>query len=378
MARRETTNQRLARLFDLPIGTVEEDNDPAWLAVIAPRRPAALAYTLDALERLQDPPWILAGWVPSGLTAIYSRPKGGKTFWVMTLAICYAMGIPFFDLPVAGSGKVLYIAAEGSGKANWRRIERIAKVMKVDMEKLRERLVVVTTGVKVDNPDNVEDFLTLNPGTWDLIVVDTLARCMDGDENQTADMNLAVEGMSVIRRRTKAHGLIVIHHQGHKGDRMRGAIALFGAVDAQLHTVRSADGIVQVKVEELREAAVSDDNVRTYRLDKEVGALVSIPTVSAPQKLDEREQKMWDVLKQQGPLAFADWMAALDALSPDLLAPSPGRKPLSKSGRRSQWRRSVERMMKLGTVDMVEGKYKAHIPSDDFKEDDERDFGPGG
>jgi hypothetical protein len=369
--------KRLAELFGVPLEYVPDDLDVGVVDMLAPRRPQMLAYTLDELERMDDPPWIMKGWVPNGLTVVYAKPKAGKTFWVMTLAICCAMGIPFFGRQLDGTGTVLYIAAEGSGKATWRRIARIAKSLGVDMGELRERMQVVAWGVKIDDPKSVADFLLVNPGKRDMVVVDTLARCMIGDENLTADMNIAVQGMDTIRREMQAASMIVIHHEGWKEERLRGAIALYGALDAQIH-VKRKDGLNQVRIEELREAAVPDDNTMTFRLDKATGALVLIPTVEPRDRLQAREQKMWDVLdrlvKEAGrAVSVKEWVSALDQTVPDILA-VPSKKPLSDEARRSQWRRSMEHMVKQGAVTIDDDQARPCYPGDDFN--DEEDFGP--
>lgn len=388
---KETRSQSIARLFKIPLKEVEilgdTVNDFENLLIFG-QRPSMLAYSLPELETLLDPQWIVEGWVPSGMTAVYAKPKGGKTFWVMTLAICYAMGIPFFNLKVVGSGKVLYIAAEGSGKANWRRIERIAKALGVDMDELRKRLFVVTSAVHIDDPQKVDDFLLLNPGQWDLVVIDTLARCMVGDESATVDMNIAVAGMDYLRRNVQATGLIVIHHQGHKNDRMRGSIALLGAVDAQIRAQRLHGGVIQVIIEELREAAVPKECGIAYRLNPGTGALEHLDTPTPAENLEGREGEMWKVLAKLDDVsngsgvAFKEWAAALDKLSPDLLAPAPGKKALSAHARYLTWRRLAEHMVHLGSVN-VSGKgrakrYRPHRAMDDFKaDDDDTAFEPG-
>lgn len=369
--------KRIAELFGTPIENVPDDLDLSIVEMLAPRHPQMRAYTLDQLEAMEDPPWIMKGWVPNGLTVVYAKPKAGKTFWVMTLAICYAMGIPFFGRQLDGSGTVLYVAAEGSGKATWRRIARIAKSLGVDMGELRKRLQVVAWGVKIDDRKSVDDFLLVNPGRWDMVVVDTLARCMVGDENLTADMNIAVQGMDTIRREMQAASMIVIHHEGWKEERLRGAIALYGALDAQIH-VKRKDGLNQVRIEELREAAVPDDDTMTFRLDKALGALVLIPTEGPREKLQAREQRMWDVLDRivkeaSGPVSVREWIAALDQTVPDILA-VPGKKPLGDEARRSQWRRSMDRMVTQEAIVIEDDQVRPRYPGDDF--DDDQDFGP--
>jgi hypothetical protein len=361
--------KRIAGLFGLSVEQVPDDYDIEMLnSFHAKRRPQLLAYTLDELEAMEDPDFILPGWVPNGLTVVYAKPKGGKTFWVMTLSVCYAAGIPFFGMPLNGTGRVLYIASEGSGKATWRRIGRIAKSLGVDMAELRDRIKVVTTGVKVDRPDSVLDLLLLNPGTWDMVVIDTLARCMEGDESNTRDMNEAVNGLDTIRREMKSASMIVVHHEGWEKERLRGSIALFGALDGQIHVTRK-DGLNFVQIQELREAAVPEDDVMTFRLDREAGALVLTPQQpKGVEKLTQREDKMFDVL---GRLCTETGARSVDEKAwRDAVKAEPIIIAKSETNWRTMWGRAVRHMAEVGTIKIeTDGTISPWRASDDFPDD---------
>jgi hypothetical protein len=137
-------SERLAELFGLFPHEVPEDGDIELCAMIGRKRPRIMAWDLDELERLPEPDWILPGWVPHGLTVVYAMPKHGKSYWTISLSVCYAMGIEFFGKKLGGSGSVLYIAAEGGGKAVRNRIGRFAQKFGIDIAALGKRLKVVT------------------------------------------------------------------------------------------------------------------------------------------------------------------------------------------------------------------------------------------
>jgi hypothetical protein len=72
-----------------------------------------------------------------------------------------------------------------------------------------------------------------------LIVVDTLARCMTGgEENSAKDVGLFVAGVDRVRHATGA-AVLIVHHVGKGGD-VRGSSALPGALDTQI--LAEADG----------------------------------------------------------------------------------------------------------------------------------------
>jgi hypothetical protein len=92
-----------------------------------------------------------------------------------------------------------------------------------------------------------------------LIVLDTLARCIPGaDENSAQDVGRAVAAIDRIRAATGAT-VLLIHHTGKNGDSERGSSALRGAADTML-AVSNDDGLIRV------ECAKQKDDVPFDRL----------------------------------------------------------------------------------------------------------------
>ena len=373
------SNERLAELFGVTVeNVIQYDGDVGLLDLFGTKRPPMMAWSLDALRSKPEPQWILPGWVPEGLSVVYARPKHGKSYWVMSLCVCYALGLCFFGHEMTGPGNVLYVAAEGGGKAVWNRINRfVFKLADCDpgrhvqmMADLHERLKVVTWGIHVDSADSVKDFLALNPGQFDVVVIDTLARNMDGDENLTADMNIMIQGCDFIRREAGARSVILVHHEGWTKARPRGAIALFAALDSLIHVVRK-DGFNLVEVEELREAAIPDENVMTFRLNKAEGVLESV--ASAPkgvEKLRVRQSNMLNVLvriceEAGGAVRVKAWREAVESAEPAVLEGDPETRK-GRDARRSQWKRAFEYMKKVEAIKVTDDTVAPWRPADDF------------
>ncbi len=76
-----------------------------------------------------------------------------------------------------------------------------------------------------------------------LIVVDTLARCFGGnDENDASDMRAFIEDCDVIKHKTVAT-LLVVHHSGKDDTKgARGSSAFRAALDDELNIRREGDG----------------------------------------------------------------------------------------------------------------------------------------
>ncbi|MBX9265093.1 helicase RepA family protein, partial [Klebsiella pneumoniae] len=76
-----------------------------------------------------------------------------------------------------------------------------------------------------------------------LIVIDTLARCFGGnDENDAKDMGAFIEGCDTIKRETGAT-VLVVHHSGKDDTKgARGSSAFRAALDAEFNVRREGDG----------------------------------------------------------------------------------------------------------------------------------------
>jgi hypothetical protein len=78
------------------------------------------------------------------------------------------------------------------------------------------------------------------------IVIDTLARCSEGDENSNSDMGRFVAAADEIRMRLKGATVVVVHHTPKSDpETLRGASALHGAIDSAICLVPVGTGTEQ-------------------------------------------------------------------------------------------------------------------------------------
>lgn len=76
-----------------------------------------------------------------------------------------------------------------------------------------------------------------------LVVIDTLARCFGGnDENDARDMGAFIEGCDVIKQKTGAT-VLVVHHSGKdEAKGARGSSSFRAALDAEFNVKREGQG----------------------------------------------------------------------------------------------------------------------------------------
>jgi len=207
----------------------------------APSPPPRIRLTRADQIEMRPPHWLLRGMLERDTFAlIFGDPGCGKSFLAIDWACRVATGTPWRGHDVR-SGPVVYIAGEGQ-QGFGRRIRAWSEHHGVS---LTEMPLYLAPAVAIPNATDlvalvtaIDTGVTVLRGQPTLIVLDTLARCFGGgDENSTQDMSRFVSACDALRQRFDCT-ILVVHHAGH-GDksRARGAIALKAALDAEYRLV---------------------------------------------------------------------------------------------------------------------------------------------
>lgn len=212
--------------------------------------PAPRFKVLSAGELKGLPPiaWLVKGEIPKlGLTLIYGPTGTGKSFVTLDYAIQIAQGRP-----------VVYVAAEGAaGYA-----ARVLAWEKHHAGQSLGQLFFVGQAVNLLDPNAVDDFLqAIAPLSPALVIVDTLARCMvGGDENSAQDMGQAVDSADMIMRALndgRGGAVILVHHSTKAGNTERGSGALKAACE-QVIRLDAEDGLLTVTCEKSKDSTPFD------------------------------------------------------------------------------------------------------------------------
>lgn len=247
--------------------------------------PRFVLYNLRGLRGLPPIEWLIPGEIPAGLTTIICGPSGaGKSFLSLDYALRIARKYP--------DRAVVYIAPEGGSGY---RIRAEAWLDRFGGDE-PENIVWLLQAVPMLNVQAVQEFITairsINPV---MVVVDTLARCLvGGDENSAKDVGLFFYHTDLIRQETGA-AIAIVHHTGKAGA-YRGSSALYGSVESWID-VANDDGLITVSCGKSKDAQpFAPRYLRMVETGESVVLLPSDQVSQRSNKLTEGQRKTLETL----------------------------------------------------------------------------------
>ena len=212
----------------------------------------------DEIEALPPPRWLIQDIIQErAVVLLYGEPGCGKSFLAVDWSFCVQLGEPWAGRRTT-QGDVVYVAAEGAfglgGRSRaWKgkhgRSGRVGVWFHPDI-------------VKLGDPNDVYAFnasiraRAIHPV---LIIIDTLARAIGGEDENGRGMQAAMEGADQIRKELKC-AVLLLHHPGKKGKDERGHGSLRGAVDASFRIIEqghlSAPKPVTLECDKQKDAAI--------------------------------------------------------------------------------------------------------------------------
>ena len=255
------------------------------------------------------PSWLITPILPAGgLVGLYGQPGVCKSFVAIDMAMSIATGLPWQGLPTE-KGFVIYISAEGGTGIGKRVLAWLAhhqvEPRDADIAWLVESIPVNTDSEEMATLLNrIVDEIERPP---DYIVVDTLARCFDGDENQQEDMGRFVAGVDMLRKEFGCT-VTVVHHTNLSGLRERGNTAFRGATDTMI-MIEKEDTQVTVTCTKQKDAEEFEPiELELQKVDGTDSCIVQ-GAQSAQQRQDIAAEVLNTLSKLQ-PCRWDDWREA--------------------------------------------------------------------
>jgi hypothetical protein len=262
--------------------------------------------TLEQLAQLPPVPWLVEEILPAGAFAIvFAPPASFKSFLCIDLALSIATGKPWHD-HAAIQGTVVYVAAEGNPSELYKRASAWLGYHRLTTSDF------YCTPNRLDLGDmiSVEAFIRELPVKPELIVVDTLARCTLGlDENGTRDMGRAVASVDRLRG-TFGCAVLLVHHTRKSDGGMRGNSSLEGAADTMISLHRTRHGpLVRIRCEKQKDAIEFADHTACLTDAPPSAVLVPTKTPKEERGLSANDRLLLGCLDQGG-MATREWKEA--------------------------------------------------------------------
>jgi RecA-family ATPase len=176
---------------------------------------------IDIMQAFQQEPpeldFIWPGFLAGTVGALVAPGATGKSFWALEAAMSVACSVPGGDLlglKPKHSGRVVYLAAEDPEPVLIRRIHAIGQHLDLlAREVIAENLIIepiMGKRLNIMKPDHLKRVIEYCTDAR-LVVIDTLSRVHDLDENSNSDMARLVATLEHIAASTEA-SILFLHH----------------------------------------------------------------------------------------------------------------------------------------------------------------------
>ncbi len=203
--------------------------------------PLISAHKLTAKPVAID--WLLENIIERGsLNLLFGEPGAGKSLFALDWAFCLAAGIAWHG---CRTKPVDVVVVAGEGHAGMAR--RLKALESKYQRQAPERLFISQRPANLIDGANAQwiaDTIKASCSNPGLVIVDTLHRNMDGDENSSQDIGRFIANLDGFFKPLGA-AVLVVHHSGH-GDkqRSRGSSSIRAAMDGEFSATKDGGAIV--------------------------------------------------------------------------------------------------------------------------------------
>ena len=198
-------------------------------------------FTLQELLARELPPvrWAIPDILPEGLTLLAGKPKLGKSWFALSVALAIAAGGFALGKQPVTQGEVLYLALED----NERRLQSRAKQLLASMTSVPSGIEFALSWPRLDQGGlkHLEEYLKTHPNVR-LVVVDTWAKISPQSQSrQRSQYEGDYEALTPLKYLADTYrvSVLAVHHLRKMGaddvlDEITGSIGVTGAVDGAL------------------------------------------------------------------------------------------------------------------------------------------------
>jgi hypothetical protein len=270
-------------------------------------------FTAAALQTMTFAPlkFVLPGIVPEGATLLVSRPKLGKSWLVLDVAIATAAGRFTLGELRPSPGAVLYLALEDGRRRLQRRITRLLPTFS---DEWPGQLTIATEWPRANQGGlaDIEQWITQTKSPR-LIIIDTLAQFRGLPNGKTPLYADDYAAISELQKLASKHNIaiIIVHHDRKSEaedvfDTVSGSLGLTGAADTILIMKRQAGAVtLHVRGRDIEDAE------RALQFDKPSCRWTILGEAADVNRSAERGRVIAALKEAGGPLQAKEiWVAA--------------------------------------------------------------------
>lgn len=219
--------------------------DAAFAELIAgdPQPPKLVWSVADLLTtKFPDPKWAIRELLPAGLVVLAGRPKLGKSWLSLQMAVAVGTGGVVLNRKV-DVGKVLYLALEDNPRRLQDRLSKQQATKAATVDFHFEWPALVEKRGDARGTDLIMKAIDTNG--YNLVIIDTISRALGhADQLDQADMNVAFGKLQRMAIERDICLLLVDHHRKSAGgvgdviDDVMGATSKVGVADAAIGIYR--------------------------------------------------------------------------------------------------------------------------------------------
>ena len=291
-----------------------------------------------------EPRWAVRDLIPEGAIILAGKPKLGKSFLALHIALAVGLGERVLDALPTIEGDVLYLALED----NERRLQRRIRQMLGRVAPSRVDFACQCPRLDQGGLVVIRKWLLSHPGAR-LVVIDTLAKVRPPRSQGRGiydDDYACVASLKTLADEFRVAVLIVHHERKAQADdfldSVSGTAGITGAADTVFVLRREraqADGVLYVTGRDIEEAELA------LRFDTATGRWALLGEADEYRRSPQR-QEIVDALRRH----------------PQGLMPADVSEVLTKTTQREKdaIRQLLRRMAKAGDIECFNGRYRVH------------------
>jgi hypothetical protein len=206
--------------------------------------------------------WLIDPYFEDNAFISLFGPSGSyKSFLAIEIGICVASGLDFHGYKVKKTGPVIYIAGEGQAGIT-KRVKAWETANHKDIKDcpffISSKPANLGNDDLMQHVENAVKAVAEQYGNIALIIVDTWARSLTGNENSQEDTQAAIRSLDDLRNKYQCSAVIV-HHTGHENsDRGRGSSNLPAALDQEYKiSLNKQSGVISFECKKMKDAEFS-------------------------------------------------------------------------------------------------------------------------